>query len=76
MPTALQGVTVLDLTRVLAGPYCTMMLGDMGAEVVKIEEPEKGEEYRGMACPRQGAVRGFLLPAQPKQAERHRQPEV
>ena len=43
----LKGLKVVDLTRVLAGPFCTMMLGDMGAEVLKIEEPELGDETRG-----------------------------
>jgi crotonobetainyl-CoA:carnitine CoA-transferase CaiB-like acyl-CoA transferase len=46
MPYALQGVTVLDLSRVLAGPFCAMMLADMGAEVLKVEEPEGGDESR------------------------------
>ena len=45
----LDGIRVIDLTRVVAGPFCTMMLGDMGAEVLKIEEPEHGDDTRGWA---------------------------
>jgi len=45
----LDGLRVVDLTRVLAGPFCTMLLGDMGADVIKVEEPEHGDDTRGWA---------------------------
>jgi crotonobetainyl-CoA:carnitine CoA-transferase CaiB-like acyl-CoA transferase len=47
----LHGMKVIDLSRVLAGPYCTMILGDMGAEVIKIENIDSGDETRGWGPP-------------------------
>jgi crotonobetainyl-CoA:carnitine CoA-transferase CaiB-like acyl-CoA transferase len=56
----LAGLTVIDLTRVLAGPLCTMLLGDMGAEVIKIEDPRHGDDTREWA-PFVGGVSTYFL---------------
>ena len=58
---ALDGLRVLDLTRALAGPYCTMMLGDYGADVVKIELPGVGDDTRGWAPPSIGEESAYFL---------------
>ena len=47
----LDGVTILDFTRVLSGPYCTMLLADMGARVIKIEQPGRGDDTRAWGPP-------------------------
>ncbi len=57
----LEGLRVVDLTRVLSGPYCTMHLGDMGAEVIKVEQPGKGDDTRAFAPPYQGDEAAYFL---------------
>ncbi|KFM69622.1 CaiB/baiF CoA-transferase family protein, partial [Stegodyphus mimosarum] len=47
----LSGIRILDLTRILAGPFCTMILGDLGAEVIKVENPDGGDETRNWGPP-------------------------
>jgi len=58
----LDGTRVLDMTRVLAGPYCTQILGDLGAEVIKAEHPQRGDDTRAWGPPyaeaKDGITRG------------------
>jgi crotonobetainyl-CoA:carnitine CoA-transferase CaiB-like acyl-CoA transferase len=60
-PAPLEGIRILDLTRVVSGPFCTMQLADLGAEVVKIEEPGKGDESRRYGPPFQGGESAYFL---------------
>ncbi len=57
----LDGIRVLDLTRILAGPLCTMTLGDMGADVVKVEQPGHGDDTRTWGPPFAGSLSAYYL---------------
>src|SRR5436190_4002286 len=56
---ALEGLKVLDLSRVLAGPWCTQCLADLGADVLKIENPDGGDETRGWAPPAMAGMAAY-----------------
>ena len=57
----LSGIRVLDLSRILAGPYCTMILGDLGAEVIKVERPHSGDDTRTWGPPFAGGESAYYL---------------
>ncbi|MHB8511173.1 MAG: CaiB/BaiF CoA transferase family protein [Actinomycetota bacterium] len=59
--SALEGVRVADFSRVLAGPYATMILGDLGADVIKVEHPSSGDETRGWGPPFSGSESAYYL---------------
>ena len=61
MAGALEHIKILDLSRVLAGPYCTMILGDLGAEVIKVESPSHGDDTRSWGPPFQENVSAYYL---------------
>jgi formyl-CoA transferase len=61
MDQPLSGIKVLDLSRVLAGPYCSMMLGDMGADVIKVELPNLGDDTRHWGPPEAGGEAAYYL---------------
>jgi crotonobetainyl-CoA:carnitine CoA-transferase CaiB-like acyl-CoA transferase len=58
---ALEDIKVLDLSRTLAGPFCTMLLGDMGADIIKVEQPGKGDETRKFTPPTWDGVSSYYL---------------
>src|ERR1041384_1985420 len=63
MAGALDGVVVADFSRVLSGPWCTMTLGDLGGDVIKVERPGAGDETRGWGPPFAGGESAYFLAA-------------
>jgi len=63
VPTILDGIRVVELTEALAGPYCAMLLGDFGADVIKVERPGSGDQSRGWGPPFVGGESAYFLAA-------------
>ena len=63
MQNILDGIRVIELTEALAGPYCAMLLGDFGADVIKVERPHTGDQSRAWGPPFVGAVSAYFLAA-------------
>ena len=61
MKRLLEGVRVIDMSRMLSGPYCTMLLGDIGAEVIKIEDPSGGDPMRQMTPQYPGGMSAYFV---------------
>ena len=75
MATALGNLRVLDFSRVLAGPFATMLLADLGASVVKVERPGTGDDTRVVGPAVRRVRRGDVLPVgQPQQGQRRARP--
>lgn len=63
MKTILDGIRIIELTEALAGPYCAMLLGDFGADVIKVERPGLGDQSRGWGPPFVGGESAYFLAA-------------
>ena len=61
MPGPLEGIRVIDLSRIVVGPYCTMVLGDMGADVIKVEMPDIGDDTRMWGPPFKGGESAYFI---------------
>ncbi len=76
MPQAFEGIRIIDFTQVLAGPFAVMQLALLGAEVIKVEQPETGDQTRGlMSNTRNQGYVAILYGYESQQEEHHAQSE-